>query len=72
MVVPDGVQDLRGYAGGSEQGLVPDRRVGFDQGSLLLVEASRLVEHRKRDLGLADVMKHRRGTQALHVDPRQP
>ena len=69
-MVTDGIKDLRGNVGIAPQYVIAGRGMGFDQRALLGVEAPGLVEDRERDLGLADVMKHRSRVQSLDVPLR--
>ena len=65
MMMADRIEDLRGNAGVALQYVISGRGMGFDQRTLLGIEAARLVKNRERNLCLADVVKYRRRLQSL-------
>src|SRR6202022_2015046 len=70
VMMSDGIENFRGDTRISFQHLISRRGMGLDQGALLGIEASRLVEHGERNLCLPDVVKHRGRIQALDVGLR--
>src|SRR5258707_835229 len=72
MMVPDSVQHLGGDAAGPFQRVVPGCRMSFDDSSLAVIKATRLVENSERNFRFSDVVKHCRRIQAFHVGLCQP
>src|SRR5712671_3131931 len=72
MMVPDSVQYLGGDAAGPFQRVVPGCRMSFDDSSLAVIKATRLVENSERNFRFSDVVKHCRRIQAFHVGLGQP
>ena len=67
MMMPDSVQYFRGDAAGPLQRIVPGCRMSFDDSSLPVVKASRLVENGERNFRFSDIVKHCCRIQAFHV-----
>ena len=67
MMVPDGIQYLGGDAAGPFQRIVPGCRMSFDDSSLPVIKAARLVENGERNFRFSDVVKHSCRIQAFHV-----
>jgi hypothetical protein len=67
MMMPDGVQYLGGDAAGAFQRIVPRCRMSFDDSSLVVIKAARLVENSERNFRFSDVVKHCRRIQPFHV-----
>jgi hypothetical protein len=65
--MPNAVEDFSGNARRSLEDVVAGDGVGFDQHPLLVVQTCRLVQHRERNCGLADIVEHGGCRQPLDV-----